>query len=69
MIRDHVEHVKDFLGEELLQKLKEELPTLKYKATGTKKPSVSLFGDINYEYSTATKNLPAQPFHDPSDYY
>ena len=63
MIRDHVEHIKDFLGEELLQKLKEELPTLKYKATGTKKPSVSLFGDINYEYSAATKNLPAQPFH------
>ena len=53
MIRDHVEHIKDFLSEELLQKLKEALTTLKYKATGTKKSSVSFFGDISYEYSTA----------------
>ena len=60
-IAGKVEHREDFLDSMLLQKLKEELPTLPYQPTGRNKPRVCLLGEQRYAYSKATENLAPQP--------
>ena len=45
----------------LLQKLKEKLPTMNLKATGTKKPSVCLFDDMSHGYSATVQQLTKLP--------